>query len=66
MFESDEPLLEAHLFDFSGDLYGKHLLVELIAYLRPEAKFASVEELKKQIEGDCRQAKTVLLRHGRP
>ena len=34
------PLLETHLFDFDGDLYGKHLSVELIGYIRPEAKFA--------------------------
>ena len=63
MFESAEPLLEAHLFDFSGDLYGKHLSVELIAYLRPEAKFAGVEELKVQIKKDCSAARAVLDRH---
>jgi len=60
MFESPEPLLEAHLFDFSGDLYGKHLLVELIAYLRPEAKFSGVEELKNQIAEDVAAAKAIL------
>jgi riboflavin kinase/FMN adenylyltransferase len=63
MFESAEPLLEAHLFDFSGDIYGKHLSVELIAYLRPEAKFAGVEELKLQIKKDCNAARAVLDRH---
>ncbi len=31
--------MESHLFDFDGDLYGKYLSVELIAYIRPEAKF---------------------------
>ena len=63
MFESAEPLVEAHLFDFSGDLYGKHLLVELIAYLRPEAKFAGVEELKVQMRKDCDAARAALDRH---
>jgi len=63
MYESAEPLLEAHLFDFSGDLYGKHLSVELIAYLRPEAKFAGVEELKVQIAKDCDAARAALDRH---
>ena len=36
-------LVEAHLFDFDGDLYGKHLSVELIAYLRPEAKIQDLD-----------------------
>jgi riboflavin kinase/FMN adenylyltransferase len=65
MYESAEPLLEAHLFDFSGDLYGKHLSVELIAYLRPEAKFAGVEELKIQMGKDCEAARAALDRHPR-
>ena len=60
MFESPEPLLEAYLFDFCGDLYGKHLLVELIAYLRSEAKFAGVEELKAQMAKDCDAARAAL------
>jgi riboflavin kinase/FMN adenylyltransferase len=63
MYKSAEPLLEAHLFDFSGDLYGKHLSVELIAYLRPEAKFAGVEVLKAQIKKDCEAARAALDRH---
>jgi riboflavin kinase / FMN adenylyltransferase len=65
MYKSAEPLLEAHLFDFSGDLYGKHLAVELIAYLRPEATFAGVEELKVQMRKDCEAARAALDRHPR-
>jgi riboflavin kinase/FMN adenylyltransferase len=60
MFEVPSPLLEAHLFDFDGDLYGKHLAVELVAYLRPELKFADIEALKAQIELDAEAARKAL------
>ena len=60
MFESPVPLLEAWLFDFSGDLYGKHLAVELVEYLRPEARFDSLAILKAQIEADAKAARAVL------
>lgn len=60
MYKADEPLLETHLFDFAGDLYGKHLSVELAAYLRPEAKFASVDELVAQMTRDKAAARAVL------
>jgi riboflavin kinase / FMN adenylyltransferase len=57
MFESPVPLLETWLFDFSGDLYGKHLAVELVEYLRPEARFDSLAALKSQIEADAAAAR---------
>lgn len=60
MFEIPAPLLETYLFDFSGDLYGKHMAVELIAYLRPEAKFHSLESLKVEIAKDIAAAKAAL------
>ena len=60
MFETEEPLLETYLFDFSCDLYGKHLAVELVSFLRPEAKFDSVEALKAQIVKDVQDAKVAL------
>ncbi len=50
-------LLEVHVLDFSGDLYGKPLRVRLIDYLRPEAKFADLDALKRQIAEDCRLAR---------
>jgi riboflavin kinase/FMN adenylyltransferase len=59
MFQSSRPLIETYLFDFDGDLYGKHLSVELMAYLRPEMSFASVEDLKAQMAKDCEHARQV-------
>jgi riboflavin kinase / FMN adenylyltransferase len=51
---------EVHLFDWSGDLYGKKLAVQLAKFLRPEQKFPSLEALKTQIHLDCIAAKEVL------
>ncbi|MBV9570266.1 MAG: bifunctional riboflavin kinase/FAD synthetase [Alphaproteobacteria bacterium] len=64
MFSTETPLLETFLFDFSGDLYGKHLAVELVAYLRPEMKFDTVEQLKAQMATDCEAAAAALDRAG--
>jgi riboflavin kinase / FMN adenylyltransferase len=52
-----EPVLEAHLLDFSGDLYGKTVEVELITFLRDEAKFDDVEALKAQMKQDVIDAR---------
>jgi riboflavin kinase/FMN adenylyltransferase len=60
MFESPVPLLESWLFNFSGDLYGSHLSVELVDYLRPEARFDTLDALKRQIEEDANAARAVL------
>jgi riboflavin kinase/FMN adenylyltransferase len=60
MFQVETPLLETYLFDFSGDLYGKHLAVELIAYLRPEVKLDGLDALKAQIAKDSDDARKVL------
>lgn len=49
--------LEVHLFDFDGKLYGKHLTVEFVHGIRGEKKFASLEDLKHQIQKDVEQAK---------
>ena len=48
---------ETHIFGFSGDLYGKDVRVEFMDMLRPEIKFASIEDLSAQIEKDCLAAK---------
>jgi riboflavin kinase/FMN adenylyltransferase len=49
--------LEAFLFDFSGDLYGRRLSIEFVKKLRDEANFASLDELAAQIRRDCDAAR---------
>jgi len=52
--------LEAFLFDFSGDLYGRRLTIEFVQKLRDEAHFASLDELAAQMRRDCERAKAIL------
>ncbi len=56
-FAGTEVILEAHLFDFDGDLYGQHLRVRLVDYLRAEKKFDGIDDLKAQIADDCARAR---------
>jgi riboflavin kinase/FMN adenylyltransferase len=51
---------EVHLFDFDGDLYGKTLRVALVDFIRPEMKFAGLDQLKAQIAADGETARKVL------
>lgn len=60
MFGTNAPNLEVHLFGFDGDLYGQHISVALVEFLRAEAKFDSIEELVAQIARDADQARAVL------
>ena len=46
------PLAETHILGFSGDLYGREMNVELTGFIRPERKFASLDELRAQIGRD--------------
>ncbi|MBP3984973.1 bifunctional riboflavin kinase/FAD synthetase [Pseudoxanthomonas helianthi] len=55
-----EPLLEAHLFDFSGDLYGRHIEVEFVAKLREELKFPDLPSLTEQMQRDAEDARRIL------
>lgn len=59
-FDPPKELLEPYFFDFSGDLYGQTIAVELIAFLRPEARFDSLEALTAQMEKDCAAARRIL------
>jgi riboflavin kinase/FMN adenylyltransferase len=61
-----EPLLEAHLFDFQGDLYGRHIEVEFVAKLRDEEKFNDLPALTAQMHRDAEQARTLLNEHASP
>jgi riboflavin kinase/FMN adenylyltransferase len=59
-FDKADVLLEVHLFDFLGDLYGRHLRVALAEFLRPEQKFSGLDALKAQISEDCAAARRIL------
>jgi riboflavin kinase/FMN adenylyltransferase len=58
--EAHVSLLEAHLLDFDGDLYGEHAKVRFVARLRDEVRFESVEALVEQIGRDVDQARELL------
>lgn len=55
--DSGEPTIEPHLLDFSGDLYGKMIHVELCKFLRPEKQFESADALKAAIDENIRQTR---------
>ena len=49
--------IETHVFNFDKELYGKFIKIEFVKMTRPEAKFASIDDLKAQIARDCQEAK---------
>jgi riboflavin kinase / FMN adenylyltransferase len=55
-----EALLEAHVFDFDGDLYGREIEVEFVARLRDEERFATLDALSAQMERDAADARRIL------
>lgn len=61
-----ETLLETHLLDFAGDLYGRHIAVEFLAHQREEARFDDLEALREQIARDAEVARDWFRRHGVP
>ena len=63
-FDDGAPLLEVHVFDFSGDLYGAPMDVAFIGWIRPELKFDSVDALVKRMNDDTRLAGAALTRAG--
>ncbi len=56
-FNQKKILLEVHLFNFSGNLYNKHLTVNFLKFIRREKKFKNINQLKKQIKYDLKIAK---------
>ncbi|MSQ47125.1 MAG: bifunctional riboflavin kinase/FAD synthetase [Deltaproteobacteria bacterium] len=62
-FGVNKRTIEAHLFDFSADLYGQRVRVSFIEHLRGEQKFPSIQELVRQIHHDAQQARAIL-KHG--
>ena len=56
-FEKTVPILEAHLFDFDGDLYGAEIAVALLSFIRPERRFDGLEALTAQIAADVSTAR---------
>ena len=60
MFGENRPNLETHIFDFTGDLYGHHLSVALVDFLRPELKFDGLPALIAQMDDDSARARAIL------
>jgi riboflavin kinase/FMN adenylyltransferase len=60
MFDGRKPCLETYIFDFEGDLYGQHMSVALVEYLRPEGKFDGLDALVAQMTADCARAREIL------
>ncbi len=58
--DGEHTLLEAHVFDFSGDLYGREIEVEFVAKLREEERFESLDALAAQMHRDAAQAREIL------
>ncbi len=53
----DKPIIETHIIDFSGDIYGQIVKVEFLTYLRDQKKFPSFDDLKEQLKQDRIKAK---------
>ena len=64
-FGGTTPVLETHIFDFADDIYGKHLRVALIEFLRPERKFDGITSLTEQIRKDSDQARALLAKNAK-
>jgi riboflavin kinase/FMN adenylyltransferase len=57
----DSPVwtVESHIVGFSGDLYGERLALQVLEKIRPQMKFTSLDEVKKQVEADVVRAKEI-------
>ncbi len=63
-FDKEIIKFEAHIFDFDADIYGNHIAVEIIEFIRAEQKFDGIDALKAQIAKDCQTAKDILAKGG--
>jgi len=59
-YDKQGVVLEVHLFDFSADIYGENLTVELIEFIRPDAAFTTTQELVSQMDEDKAHARAIL------
>ena len=62
---AEHSLLEAHLLDFAGDLYGEHAAVTFVAFLRSQKQFAGIDELKTQLKLDVEHARVAVQNYKR-
>jgi len=62
-FNGEEARIEAFIFDFDGDLYGKPIQVQFVERIRDEVAFSSIDELKRQLDDDQNRAKRILKNH---
>ena len=60
---AEHSLLESHLLDFAGDLYGEDAAVTFVAFLRSEKQFAGIDELKTQLKLDVEHARVAVQKH---
>lgn len=60
-FEGADQRIETHLLDFQGDLYGKEIEVRLLAFIRPELRFSSVDDLVETMHNDIKQVRALSL-----
>ena len=60
VMQGDNIVIESHLFNFNGDLYGKEITIRFIKRLRDEFKFSTVEALRQQLEDDADEAKSIV------
>lgn len=58
--EDEETVVEAHLFDFDGEVYGEEVVVDFLERIRDERAFSSVDELATQLENDEKRCKELL------
>ncbi|MGI9378691.1 MAG: bifunctional riboflavin kinase/FAD synthetase [Methyloligellaceae bacterium] len=59
-FDDGVPILETHIFDFQGNLYGEQITIEFIDFLRGDSSFESEEQLKRQMQEDCSKIRSIL------